>query len=90
MPRYLLLKQAAPYAFKLLALDQRDRAQGLSHLEVEEDTVLSLDLAIGTMIAYSFINISATERGENNTLTVSYRDLVGIGLKTTADGRFVE
>lgn len=68
IPRYLLLNLTQPPPSNLLASDRRDDVQVVSQPEVKEDAELSLDLAIGTLVAYSFINVSDTERGENYTL----------------------
>jgi tetratricopeptide (TPR) repeat protein len=68
IPRYLLLKAIEPSPSNLQASDRRSDAQGVSHHEVREDAELFLDLAISTLVSYSFINVSDTERGENYTL----------------------
>ncbi len=68
IPRYLLLQPTRRPPSDLVAAGRRYNAQIAPDNQSEEDAELSLDLAIGTLVAYSFINISDTERGENYTI----------------------
>jgi tetratricopeptide (TPR) repeat protein len=66
IPRYLLLKVTEPSPSTPQASDWTNNDQCISHHDFREDDELPLDLAISTLVAYSFLNVS--ECGEYYTL----------------------
>lgn len=79
IPRYLLLKRTGSSSANLVPSDNTEDAHGFGGFhhktkmncvthEIDASSELLFDEAIGTLVAYSFINVAYTENGEKYTL----------------------